>query len=1174
MEPLNLLELTLSEGSNSFTIAATDASSNISAKSDALVITLDTADPVFATSTDATDVTLGDTVPTLSTLCTDANATTVTIDAGSATFDAERAKTILYTCTDAAGNTATQSVSYSVAVPDTTKPVYSGPSRFDIIQNSHFGNFNARTSGVECTDDTDGSITAVPVQGGFPTNTIKRYLINYTCTDDAGNHLAFLTQYFVIAQPIVSMTIGSVPSSTGSDSIDVSITFGEDVTGFETGDIRVTNSAGHALSGTGSSYTLTITPTQDGTITVTIPRGAAQAGSAINAVASFSFVSDRAAPAIPTYISIASDNADSTKAKLGNIVTITFDTEEGSTVEGTIGGGTATFAFNGTSSTLTRTLNGTESPGVLAFSFVQTDATSNDAAAPQTAVKGTGSAISVTADFAAPVVTNAGSSYANTSQGSSYTLPTMTCDDNIDADKDILPPVTFHTINAGTNVIYYQCSDAAGNESNRFAFTVNVVQVTPPTSTITTLRAENGANATQSISLELIGKYPIYYISLLNPYTAPELSCVEDTDGTLNRFDPQLLPSSTTIKHHTAGDYPQHYQCAGTQGTNNYNVIVTVHEIATINEIRSGADVLFLDTAPKPVRYYTAPIDEDFIKHVPQKSVSYSTAPLTMTFSGYPKIESLISLYDDNTSQTHPVMTSVVHAADKANIEYTFTPTSGANPHISIRIDGFWGIDDDYLLIHDSDISGPDLSLIGDSVMSIEPSTSFTEPGYTCTDSTDSSVDVIISGAVNTNKVGLYNLSYSCTDSDNQVDTKHRSVYVTSTASSDNGPPSSHSPPTKGVDSHVTFDASSDSDPPSSHSPPTKGVDSHVTFDASSDSGPPEPIEEPKKKKSGGYNDWHKKPTFGISHLTYKQIVDNGFSFNGYSLTVTDNWHTDFVKTSSVIGESNTVKIKTYAADPLKWINLYLGVPRLGNISDAESEIQLVVSRDYNNPVDYTIDEINHYQDEGLVNVDDTTASLQKVKCQASDKDKKCYEFTINFTVMAPLHEEVVAISAMDEKRRQHVTYINEGVEFTGTSLLDAHTAQLMQKKTNQGDVEFIELTQQDRRYNVWEDQHGYLWTLNEYGTWTQITAADFEHHQDGTGNVMTRQNSNFASLIEQERQKALLVFDSGDLISELDDYFAYDYSNVTSDMSKLEKYAYELQLESERAQKYSSNSD
>ena len=124
-------------------------------------------------------------------------------------------------------------------------------------------------------------------------------------------------------------------------------------------------------------------------------------------------------PAVPTDISIASDNADTSLAKSGDIVTITFDTEDGSTVEGTIGGGTATFTFNGTSSTLTRTLDGTESSGVLAFSFVQTDATGN-AAAPQTAVKGTGSGTSVTADFVAPAVPNHISIRSNNDYYSSF----------------------------------------------------------------------------------------------------------------------------------------------------------------------------------------------------------------------------------------------------------------------------------------------------------------------------------------------------------------------------------------------------------------------------------------------------------------------------------------------------------------------------------------------------------------------------------------------------------------------------------------------------------------------------------------------------------------------------------------------------------------------------------
>ena len=329
----------------------------------------------------------------------------------------------------------------------------------------------------------------------------------------------------------------------------------------------------------------------------------------------------------------------------------------------------------------------------------------------------------------------------------------------------------------------------------------------------------------------------------------------------------------------------------------------------------------------------------------------------------------------------------------------------------------------------------------------------------------------------------------------------------------------------------------------------------------------PEP---PKKKKSGGSsNDWHKKPTFGQSHLTYKQILDDGFSFNGHSLTITDNWHTDFLLTSSIIGESNTVTIKTYSADPLKWVDLHLGVPRQGGFSEAESHINLVVSRNYTNPVDYTIDEINHYQKESLVDEANTTASVNKVKCQSTDNDEKCYEFTILFAVNAPLLDNVVAISAMDEKRRQHVTYINEGVEFTGESLLDPRTAQLMEKLGNQYDATIIELTQQDRRYNIWEDQHGYLWSQNEYGTWMQTTHPDFERFQDKTSNVMTRQNSNFASLIEHERQKALLVFDSSNIASQVGDYFAYDYSDIDRDTSKLEKYYLELQIENQKAQQY-----
>ena len=111
---------------------------------------------------------------------------------------------------------------------------------------------------------------------------------------------------------------------------------------------------------------------------------------------------DFRAPAVPTDISIESDNTDLTLAKLGDIVTITFDTEEGSAVTGTIDGKSAEFVYAGASSTLTRTLNGTETEGLLTFSFVQSN--SHGSTVAQTAVKGFGNTTSVTADFTAPAI--------------------------------------------------------------------------------------------------------------------------------------------------------------------------------------------------------------------------------------------------------------------------------------------------------------------------------------------------------------------------------------------------------------------------------------------------------------------------------------------------------------------------------------------------------------------------------------------------------------------------------------------------------------------------------------------------------------------------------------------------------------------------------------------------
>ena len=70
--------------------------------------------------------------------------------------------------------------------------------------------------------------------------------------------------------PGVSVTI-SGPSDTVKGAFDVTITFSEAVAGFETSDINVTNGSVTKFAGSGASYTATIEPTSDGSVTVKVP---------------------------------------------------------------------------------------------------------------------------------------------------------------------------------------------------------------------------------------------------------------------------------------------------------------------------------------------------------------------------------------------------------------------------------------------------------------------------------------------------------------------------------------------------------------------------------------------------------------------------------------------------------------------------------------------------------------------------------------------------------------------------------------------------------------------------------------------------------------------------------------------------------------------------------------
>ena len=97
--------------------------------------------------------------------------------------------------------------------------------------------------------------------------------------------------------PHVNVEITSTASSpTITSPILITVTFSGSVTGFESGDITVDNGTVSSFSGSGATYTVNVTPTSDGVVTVDIPADVCTdaAGNPNTAVSQFSITYDPA----------------------------------------------------------------------------------------------------------------------------------------------------------------------------------------------------------------------------------------------------------------------------------------------------------------------------------------------------------------------------------------------------------------------------------------------------------------------------------------------------------------------------------------------------------------------------------------------------------------------------------------------------------------------------------------------------------------------------------------------------------------------------------------------------------------------------------------------------------------------------------------------------------------
>ena len=256
--------------------------------------------------------------------------------------------------------------------------------------------------------------------------------------DWVGNEAAALTNRAVqndTAAP--TATITSAATHPTKDPFDVTITFSTGVTGFEAGEVEVTNgtAAGSFKSATATDYTITITPhdDHDGNVTVAVAADAATANGVGNAAASGTFAVDTKGPSFESaavtgnrLVMTYHEAPDERSAPAPGQFSVTSDLDPGLTVTGVVLSG----------ATVTLTLSSAVSEGAMVR--VSYAVPAGDAPKLQDALGNAAALLrdeSVTNDTATLTVTieNAGTTFPT---GDSFGVTLTFSEDVIDFDVD------------------------------------------------------------------------------------------------------------------------------------------------------------------------------------------------------------------------------------------------------------------------------------------------------------------------------------------------------------------------------------------------------------------------------------------------------------------------------------------------------------------------------------------------------------------------------------------------------------------------------------------------------------------------------------------------------------------------------------------------------------------
>ena len=675
--------------------------------------------------------------------------------------------TVTYDVSDAAGNEAGQ-ISRTVTVTsDTTPPVITllGEPAVSIELGTAYTD-----EGATATDNIDGILTdQITTVNPVDINTVGDYIITYNVSDAAGNRAGQ-----------VSRTVTVTSDTTPPDITPPVITL--------LGDPVVSIELGTAYTDEGATATDNI----DGILTDQI--------TTVNPV-------DTGVEDIYTVTYNVSDAAGNEAGQVSRMVTVTPDiTPPVITLLGdpvvsielgtpyTDEGATATDNIDGDLTNDIATVNpvDTDVAGIYIVTYNVSDAAGNRAEVTRT--------VSVTSDITPPVITLLGDPVVSIELGTAYTDEGATATDNIDGDlTDHITTVNpVDTDVAGIYTVTYNVSDAAGNRAGQVSRTVTVTpDITPPVITLLgepavsielgTPYTDEGATATDNIDGDLTND-----IATVNPVdtdvagiyivTYNVSDAAGNEAGQVSRtvtIAPDTTPPVITLLGEpvVSIELGTAYTDEGATATDNIDGDLT-DQITTVNPVDTGVEDIYT------VTYNVSDAAGNEAGQVSRTvTVTPDTTPPVITLLGDPVVsielgtaytdegatatDNIDGILTNNITTVNPVDTDV---ADIYTVTYNVSDAAGNRAEVTRTV------------TVTPDITPPDITLLGEPVVSIELGTPYTDEGATATDNIDGDLTNHITtvNPVDTDVADIYTVTYNVSDAaGNRAGPVSRTVTVT-----------------------------------------------------------------------------------------------------------------------------------------------------------------------------------------------------------------------------------------------------------------------------------------------------------------------------------------------------------------------------------------------------------